>query len=229
MHMPRDLSLSSLDTDQDLENTVQDSDVSGTHRRRKKISQDGRTSPSFMEKVNAFFRSDSSDSSSPPSPTKTNNKQSLLNGLMTFALDPGARGDMPSSPTSVRSDRNGYPASIRSDPGPPRKYSFNSSGTTTSMGLPPRPKKTNSSFTRGKLVCDISVATESNFSFSNYSKVCILWHVLCRQIVVNRLLRSLFQSTSSLQEKSQNKGSKKVGNKCERTWCRFEILVIGGE
>lgn len=148
MHMPRDLSLSSLDTDQDLENVVQDSDVSGPHRRRKKISQDGRTSPSFMEKVNAFFRSDSSDSSSPPSPTKTNNKQSLLNGLMTFALDQGARGDMPSSPTSVRSDRNGYPASIRSDPGPPRKYSFNSSGTTTSMGLPPRPKKTNSSFTR---------------------------------------------------------------------------------
>lgn len=148
MHMPRDLSLSSLDTDQDLENMVQDSDVSGPHRRRKKISQDGRTSPSFMEKVNAFFRSDSSDSSSPPSPTKTNNKQSLLNGLMTFALDQGARGDMPSSPTSVRSDRNGYPASIRSDPGPPRKYSFNSSGTTTSMGLPPRPKKTNSSFTR---------------------------------------------------------------------------------
>ncbi|XP_071830863.1 MAP kinase-activating death domain protein-like isoform X4 [Apostichopus japonicus] len=148
MHMPRDLSVSSFDTDQDLEGSMLDSETGTPRRRRKKSSNDGRNSPSFIDKVNAFFRSDSSDSSTPPSPTKTNNKPSLLNGLMTFALDPGARGDMPTSPTSVKSERNGYPASIRSDPGPPRKYSFNSSATTTSMGLPPRPKKTNSSFTR---------------------------------------------------------------------------------
>lgn len=200
MHMPRDLSLSSLDTDQDLENTVRDSEVSGTHRRRKKISQDGRASPSFMEKVNAFFRSDSSDSSSPPSPTKTNNKQSLLNGLMTFAIDAGARGDMPSSPTSVRSDRNGYPASIRSDPGPPRKYSFNSSGTTTSMGLPPRPKKTNSSFTRGNCYMIFLLPKRVIFFFQTIAKFSFCgmsFQRLCWKTVINRFSDSILQSMSS--------------------------------
>ena len=123
-------------------------------RKREKIKDTGRTSPTFLDKVNALFRSDSSDSSAPPSPTKpTPKKPSLLKGIMDLALE--STGTIatnlkePSSPTSVRStmtDNSGYAPSVQSDPG-----LYRSSSGVSSMGLPPRRKKNSSPFPKGEL------------------------------------------------------------------------------
>ncbi|XP_033645773.1 MAP kinase-activating death domain protein-like isoform X6 [Asterias rubens] len=111
---------------------------------RRGSTKDGHSSPTFLEKVNALFRSDSSDSSTPPTPTRK--KPSLLKNIMDLALDTTASKEPIGSPTSVTSaDPDEYSPSVRSDPGP---YRGSSRTTTNAMGLPLRKKKPSSPFPR---------------------------------------------------------------------------------
>ena len=139
-----------------LPNFSKSFDATGSKEReeRRKERDAGRTSPTFLDKVNALFtRSDSSDSSAPNSPTKSQpstKKPSLLKGIMDLALE--STGTIatnlkePSSPTSVRSTDNnsGYAPSVQSDPG-----LYRSSSGVSSMGLPARRKKNSSPFPKG--------------------------------------------------------------------------------
>eukprot|EP00057_Strongylocentrotus_purpuratus_P027117 XP_011681591.1 PREDICTED: MAP kinase-activating death domain protein isoform X5 [Strongylocentrotus purpuratus] len=145
MRIAQNMSMSGIDTDQDLDSSVYDSD--NQHRRDSNDldsemgSRGGRGSPTFMDKVNALFRSDSSDSSAPTTPTKTKPKPSILRGIMDLALETAK--EPIGSPTSLSSmDPNGYAASVKSDPGP------NRSRMGSGMGLPTRKKKTSSPLTR---------------------------------------------------------------------------------
>ncbi|XP_071955707.1 MAP kinase-activating death domain protein-like isoform X2 [Antedon mediterranea] len=94
-------------------------------------------SPSVLEKMTALFRSESSDSSNPPSPVKSK-KSSLLQGIMDFAMDSNER---PKSPASSNGAEVNYSPSVTSDPGPYRSSSGVSS-MSTGMGIPTRKKKT---------------------------------------------------------------------------------------
>ncbi|XP_071498003.1 MAP kinase-activating death domain protein-like isoform X2 [Diadema antillarum] len=156
MRIAQNMSMSGMDTDQDLDSSVYDSDnpypstpsAARQHPRRNSndigveaASRGGRTSPTFMDKVNALFRSDSSDSSAPTTPTRTKPKPSILRGIMDLALETAK--EPIGSPTSISSmDPNGYSPSVKSDPGP------NRSRISSGMGLPTRKKKTSSPLTR---------------------------------------------------------------------------------
>ncbi|XP_033095553.1 MAP kinase-activating death domain protein-like isoform X4 [Anneissia japonica] len=99
------------------------------------------TSPSVLEKMTALFRSESSDSSNPPSPVKSK-KSSLFQGIMDFAMD--SERDRPNSPASSNGADLTYTPSVTSDPGPYRSSSGVSS-MSTGLGIPTRKKKTTSS------------------------------------------------------------------------------------
>nr|XP_054761340.1 MAP kinase-activating death domain protein-like [Lytechinus pictus] len=151
MRIAQNMSMSGVDTDQDLDSSVYDSDnMYAMTKQNRRDSNDvdseagsrgGRTSPTFMDKFNSLFRSDSSDSSAPTTPTKTKPKPSILRGIMDLALDTAK--EPIGSPTSLSSlDPNGYSPSVKSDPGP------NRSRMGSGMGLPTRKKKTSSPLTR---------------------------------------------------------------------------------
>ncbi|XP_038049379.1 MAP kinase-activating death domain protein-like isoform X3 [Patiria miniata] len=112
--------------------------------RRRGSGKDERSSPTFLEKVNALFRSDSSDSSTPPTPTRK--KPSLLKNIMDLALETTSSKEPVGSPTSIAStDAHEYSPSVRSDPGP---YRGSSAAHANTMGLPLRKKKPTSPFPR---------------------------------------------------------------------------------
>ncbi|XP_041471516.1 MAP kinase-activating death domain protein-like isoform X4 [Lytechinus variegatus] len=151
MRIAQNMSMSGIDTDQDLDSSVYDSDnMYAMTKQNRRDSNDvdseagsrgGRTSPTFMDKFNSLFRSDSSDSSAPTTPTKTKPKPSILRGIMDLALETAK--EPIGSPTSLSSlDPNGYSPSVKSDPGP------NRSRMGSGMGLPTRKKKTSSPLTR---------------------------------------------------------------------------------
>ncbi|XP_022088226.1 MAP kinase-activating death domain protein-like isoform X2 [Acanthaster planci] len=117
-----------------------DSATDDVDSRRRGSGKDEHSSPTFLEKVNALFRSDSSDSSTPPTPTRK--KPSLLKNIMDLALETTSSKEPVGSPTS---DLHEYSPSVRSDPGP---YRGSSVTQTNSMGLPLRKKKAASPFPR---------------------------------------------------------------------------------